>query len=69
MIKNFEYRTDGVYVQPQQVRSIKIQYKLAMKSDGPLILYSAKFYYKIANFLLKPGTPNGQQKKWKEGIW
>lgn len=34
-----------------------------MKNDEPLILYSAKFYYKIANFLLKPGTPNGQQKK------
>lgn len=37
-----------------------------MKNDEPLILYSAKFYYKIANFLLKPGTPNGQQKNRKK---
>lgn len=35
----------------QRVSSIKIRYKLAVKSDSPLILYSANFRYKIANFL------------------
>lgn len=57
----FEYRIDGA--RPRQVRSIKIRYKLAMESDGPLILYSANFYYKIANFLPEPETRNGQEKK------
>ena len=46
----------------RQVGSIKIRYKL--KSDSPLILYSANFRYKIANFLRgRWDTRRGQREK------
>ena len=46
----------------RRVGSIKIRYKL--KSDSPLILYSANFRYKIANFLRgRWDTRRGQREK------
>lgn len=53
----------------RQVRSIKIRYKLAIATAGPLILYSANFYYKIGNFLLKPGDTKRTREKNDEKGW
>lgn len=64
MIKNFEYRTDDdVHNNHSKFVPLKYNTSWLRRETGYLILYSAKFYYKIANFLLKPGTPNRQQKK------
>ena len=50
----------------RRVGSIKIRYKL--KSDSPLILYSANFRYKIANFLRgRWDTRRGQREREREG--
>lgn len=50
----------------RRVRSIKIRYKLPVKSDSPLILYSANFRYKIANFFARRwDTGQERSERWK----